>query len=48
LEPDIIGITETWLNDKVNGAEVVIEGYDLFRCDRLGMRGGGVLLYIKD
>jgi len=33
LEPDTIGITETRLNDKVNDAEVVIEGYDLFRSE---------------
>ncbi|HLX54540.1 MAG TPA: hypothetical protein VKR58_11395, partial [Aquella sp.] len=48
--PDIIGITESWANDKIEDSELNLEGYTLLRKDRLSdvkLRGGGVLLYIK-
>ena len=46
--PDIVGITESWCTEHVGSAEIGLEGYDVFRTDRRnGMRGGGVLLYIK-
>jgi ribonuclease P/MRP protein subunit RPP40 len=49
LHPDIIGIAESWASDKVMDAELMIAGYDMFRCDRpLGIKGGGVILYIKN
>ena len=38
IKPHIIGITELWANN----------GYVMFRKDRMGRRGGGVLLYIKE
>lgn len=48
MSPDIIGITESWCNDRVLEAEMELVGYNLFREDRKGgMRGGGVLLYVK-
>jgi ribonucleases P/MRP protein subunit RPP40 len=48
LDPDIIGITETWCNDNISDAELAISGYDMFRRDRIGTtRGGGVLLYVR-
>ena len=31
-----------------SNAELGLEGYVMFRKDRIGRRGGGVLLYIKD
>ena len=34
LDPDIIGITESWMDETISDAEVSMEGYDLFRCDR--------------
>ena len=43
----IIGITESWANN-ITDAELGLEGYAMFRKDRMGRRGGGVLLYIKD
>ena len=48
--PDIIMITESWLNmrDKHLTAEVAISGYNLFAKCRLKKAGGGVLLYIKN
>ena len=45
IKPHIIGITESWAN---NDAELGLEGYVMFRKDRIGRRGGGVLLYIKE
>ena len=48
---DVIGVAETWLNDKVLDAEVNIEGFTLFRKDRSHVssaKGGGVLLYVRN
>ena len=42
------GITETWAINDITDAELGLEGYAMFRKDRMGRRGGGVLLYIKD
>jgi len=46
-EPDIIGITESWTTDKVLDSELIISGYDLFRCDRPSNNMGGGVLYTK-
>ena len=32
----------------ITDAELGLEGYVMFRKDRMGRRGGGVLLYVKD
>ena len=48
IKPHIIGITESWANNDITNAELGLEGYVMFRKDRIGRRGGGVLLYIKD
>ena len=48
IKPHIIGITESWANKDITNAELGLEGYVMFRKDRIGRRGGGVLLYIKD
>ena len=48
IKPHIIGITESWANNDITDAELVLEGYAMFRKDRMGRRRGGVLLYIKD
>jgi len=48
LNPDIIGVTETWANENIFDAELDISGYVNFRKDRpADKRGGGVLLYVK-
>ena len=49
-KPDIVSITETWLNISENHliSEVNIPGYNMFLNCRENKRGGGVLLYIKD
>ncbi len=48
IKPIIIGITESCANDDITDAELGLEGYVMFRKDRIGRRGGGVLLYIKE
>ena len=48
VDPHIIGITEPWANTDVTDAELGLTGYVLFRRDRIGRRGGGVILYIKE
>ena len=48
IKPHIIGITESWANNDIADAELGLEGYVMFRKDRMGRRGGGVLLYIKE
>ena len=48
IKPHIIGITESWANNDITNAELGLEGYVMFRKDRIGRKGGGVLLYIKD
>ena len=40
-DPHSIGITECWANKDITDAE--LEGYVMFRKDRTGRRGGGVL-----
>ena len=51
-DPDIIGITESWLNCKISDNEYSIEGYHKpnrqDRVDTNDGRGGGVLLLIKN
>ena len=48
MDPDIIGIIESWLNPDVTDSEVSINGYQIFCCDRpVYCDGGGVLLYVK-
>ena len=48
IKPHIIGTPESWANNDITDAELGLEGYAMFRKDRMGRRGGGVLLYTKD
>ena len=41
-DPHIIGITESWANKDITDAELGLEGYVMFRKDRMGRRGGGL------
>ncbi|BHF66677.1 hypothetical protein SprV_0200969900 [Sparganum proliferum] len=43
----MISLRETWLNQQVDNRELTIPGYQLFRIDRSGLQGGGVLTYVK-
>ena len=44
IDPHIIGITESWANTDITNAELGLTGYVTFRRDRIGRRGGGVIL----
>ena len=44
--PYIIGITETWLDSSIKDSEIRLDNYNIFRNDRVGSRGGGVLFYV--
>nr|CAH7727563.1 unnamed protein product [Callosobruchus chinensis] len=44
---DLLAISETWLNEKIETSYVAIDGYTFLRRDR-GSRGGGVGLYISN
>ena len=46
-EPDIIGVSETWLHADIPYSESELKGYWMYRGDRMHRRGGGCLLYIK-
>ena len=48
IKPHIIGITESWAHNDITYAELGLEGYVMFRKNRKGKKGGGVLLYIKE
>ncbi len=49
--PEIIGINETWLSDKIDNNEISFDGYLNFRADRTKESkktgGGGLLFYCK-
>ena len=51
-KPDIIGITESWTTEDIQDSELNIDGYTMFRKDRISkdknkIRGGGVLLFVR-
>ena len=47
LQPGIVFITESWLHSNICDDIININGYDLYRCDRIGRVGGGVCAYIR-
>ena len=48
IDLHIIGITKSWANIDITYAELELKGYLMFRKDRIGRTGGGVILYIKE
>lgn len=44
----MLGVSETWLGEQLPSNLVHIDGFKFFRQDRVGRRGGGVGLYVKD
>ena len=51
LKLDVFGITESWLRDDIDSAEISYPGYVVYRQDRRDTHkgfGGGVSLYVKD
>ena len=48
-ELDLVLVTETWLNANCTGNEILPNGYNIIRKDRLvNQRGGGVLIALRD
>ena len=48
MQPDVIGVTESWGDREILDGEFNLPGFTMFRRDRAsGHRGGGVLLYIR-
>jgi len=45
--PDIICVTETWLNPNIPDTAINLEGYDIIRKDRLISSGGGVAVFLS-
>ena len=47
---DVIGITESWIDTSTRDfeGEYNLQGYKMFKRDRIGKQGGGVLLYIRE
>ena len=50
LRPGIIALTETWLNDSINDAQIAVSSYSRpFRADRHdGRVGGGVCCFVRN
>jgi len=46
-QQDLVTITEMWWDDSHDWS-AAMDGYKLFRRDRLGKRGGGLALYVRD
>ncbi|XP_055906590.1 uncharacterized protein LOC129941858 [Eupeodes corollae] len=44
---DVICVTETWLRDELNDDICCLEGYRVFRFNRVNRVGGGVAIYVK-
>ena len=47
LSPEVVCVTETWLNGNITNSELKLLGYTIVRLDR-DRHGGGVMLFIKD
>ena len=48
INPHIMGITEFWATTDISHAQLGMTGCVMFRKYRVGRRGGGVILYIKE
>ena len=48
IKPNIICVTETWLNSSVDSSLVNIPGYSVTRDDRCTRRGGGTAVFLQD
>ena len=51
-QPEIIGLTETWLNPNIDNPQVEFDKYIMIRSDRtsasLKKGGGGLVVYYRD
>ena len=44
----IISVTETWGKENIPDSVYALDGYTMYRRDRLGKIGGGTVLYVKE
>ena len=42
---DIVGIVESWATEQIGDAELQLDGFVMYRRDRIGVKGGGLLMY---
>jgi hypothetical protein len=42
----VVGVTETWATEQVTDADLHMEGFHMYRVDREGKKGGGVIMYV--
>ncbi|CAF0789624.1 unnamed protein product [Didymodactylos carnosus] len=48
-KPAVVVITETWLDDTVLDSELLLNGFQVpLRRDRVGKKGGGILIYVRN
>lgn len=47
LKPAMIICSETCLTEQINDNEILMNGYNVYRCDSFSRHTGGVLIYIK-
>ncbi|KAI8514688.1 hypothetical protein Bbelb_072790 [Branchiostoma belcheri] len=47
-KPDVVFGSETWLNPCIKTPEFFPDGFNVYRKDRVGKRGGGVLIAVRD
>lgn len=51
---DVITVSETWLDSTIENALLAMEGYDLYRSDRMRLgvtgskKGGGLAMYVQN
>ncbi len=45
LSPDVVCVTETWLNDNITDSELKLLGYTIMRLDRDRHGGGGYVIH---
>lgn len=43
---DVICLTETWLNESIVDHKILPTAYNIYRCDRVGRVGDGVMTAI--
>ena len=48
INPDIIGVTETWAKEVQSDQWYVLNGYHCIRCDNEEEMKGGVMIYFKE
>ena len=48
IDPHIIGIAESCTSKDISDVEIGLTGHVMLKKDRIGRRGGGVILHIKE